>query len=269
MGTEITKYDDAWAAAGKKFVEREKPTAATLSIAGGAFKLGDDEIEGNQLCVVIVDSVFENAYYEGEWDPQRVVPPTCYAMAHDEDELAPHPAMQEHEFFQPQHSECAGCPMNEWGSAEKGRGKACKNRRRLSLIPAGYYTKVKGTKNEFEADIIEDEAHYKDADALILKLPVTSGKEYSKYLKSVMANYQRPPYGVITRIYIEHGGSNQFTVKFETLEVFPSEYFNTLKARHDQAKAEIIVPYSAPDDDAAGEAQATAKTRLGGLRRGR
>lgn len=32
---------------------------------------------------------------------------------------------------------CDRCPLNQWGSGKQGRGKACKEMRRLLLIPAG------------------------------------------------------------------------------------------------------------------------------------
>lgn len=266
MANEIAKYDEAWAKAAKTFVEREKSGASTLSLAGGVFKLGDDEMPGNKLCVVILDSVFENAYYDKKWVAgEQTMPPKCYAMAHEEEELAPHAAMEGSAYFEPQATECSGCPMNQWGTADVGKGKACKNRRRLALLPAGQYEKVKGTKNDYVHEMFTDEEHYKSADMLVLKLPVTSGKEYSKFVKKALAEYGRPPYGLVTEITVEHGGSNQFTVKFEVLDALPDEFFTTIQARHDEASREIIRPYMEPDAEQA--VAPKAASRLAGLRK--
>lgn len=265
MGNEVTTYEQKWAAAGRTFVEREKPTAQSLSISGGVLKIGDDEIEGNQLCVVILDSVYVNAYYAQKWEAGQKTAPKCFAIAVEDDDLAPHPSMEGSDYFEPQHDQCAGCPMNAYGSADTGRGKACGNRRRLALIPAGFYEKRKGSRSEFDVDIITDEDHYKSADMLQLMLPVTSVKEYSKYVTSVMAEFGRPPYGLVTRIYIQHGGPNQFTVKFETLDALPNEFFETITARHEASRKEIMEPYQEPDAEE--QAAPRANNRLAGLRK--
>jgi hypothetical protein len=266
MANEITKYDEAWATAAKTFVEREKSGAQTLSLSGGVFKIGEDELPGNKLCVVVLDSVFENSFYDQKWVAgQAATPPKCYAMAHKEDDLAPHPAMEGSEYFEPQATACAGCPKNQFGTSDTGTGKACKNRRRLALIPAGFYEKIKGTKNDFAADIITDEDHYKSADALILKLPVTSGKEYAKFVRKARLEYGRPPYGLVTEIRVEHGGANQFTLKFEVLDVLPNDFYSTIQARHEEAAREIIRPYQEPE--ASEIAAPKAANRLAGLRK--
>lgn len=270
MANELTKYDEAWAKAAKTYAEREKAGGQTLQLAGGVFKLGEDELPGNRICVVILHSVFENAYYADKWVAGKApLPPKCFAMAHEEEDLAPHPAMEGSGFFEPQATACGdkktGCPKNAWNTADVGGGSACKNRRRLALIPAGYYEKVKGTKNDYTHEIFTDEEHYASADMLILKLPVTSGKEYSKFIRKATAEYGRPPYGLITEITVEHGGQNQFTVKFEVLDVLPNEFFNTIEARHEEAVREIIRPYQEPDAEAL--AAPTAVNRLAGLRK--
>lgn len=268
MANELVTYEEKWATAGRAFVERERATTASLSISGGVLKLGDDEIEGNQLCAIILDSVFINSYYDQKWEPgQTTLPPKCFAIAVDDEDLAPHPAMEGSSYFVPQHGQCAGCAFNEYGSADTGRGKACGNRRRLAIIPAGFYEKRKGSRSEFDVEIITDEAHYKTADMLQLTLPVTSGKEYAKYVKNAMSEFGRPPFGLVTRIYIEHGGQNQFTVKFETLDALPNEFFDIIMPRHEAARKEIMEPYQEPDAEALEKPR--ANNRLAGLRKNR
>jgi len=272
MGTEVAKNDLMWVKAGEQYASREKAEGGHfLSLAGGVFKLGDEPVPGNQLCVVILDAIFENAFYAEKWTQDGPVkPPTCYAMAHEQDALAP---MIEHmkadmEHFEPQHDQCAGCPQNEWGSADTGKGKACGNRRRLALIQAGEYVPTRGVRGAFELEAFEEEEHYKAADLTFLKLPVTSGKEFSKFVKATLRDFGRPPYGVVTRVYIEHGGSSQFTVKFEALEVLPDEWFETINSRHLEAKEAIMRPYEPPSNDDEAPAR-SANTRLQGLKKKR
>ena len=272
MGNEIAKYDQQWAKAGEQYVSREKAEGGHfLSLAGGVFKLGDEPVPGNQLCVVILDAIFENAYYAEKWTPDGpVMPPTCFAMAHEQEDLEPMiEAMKaDMDHFEPQHDTCHGCPMNEWGSADTGKGKACGNRRRLALIQAGEYVPVRGVKGGFELEAFAEEDHYKAADLTFLKLPVTSGKEFSRFVKATLRDFGRPPYGVVTRIYIEHGGPNQFTVKFEALDALPDEWFQTIQSRHEEAVEAIMKPYEPPSDEEKTPARA-ANTRLSGLKKNR
>ncbi len=62
--------------------------------------------------------------------------PDCFSR----DLMAPESQIKE-----PQSTKCTGCPHNEWGSEVKddgtsGRGKACKEIRRLFFIPEGHFT---------------------------------------------------------------------------------------------------------------------------------
>ena len=193
--------------------------------------------------------------------------------------MQPHPNVDGDEYFDRQNDVCKGCKWNEWGSAQVikdeydvgrgGRGKACQNRMRLMLIPAGIYVPKPGVRGSFDLEMFEDPAEYESSEMLALKLPVTSVKEYGNYLKSVQRDYQRPPYGVITNIYIEHGGSNQYTVKFETVDAFPDEWFPLIQKRHEEARDAIINPYTAPseDDKPQRAAEPQGNNRLAGLRK--
>src|SRR5690606_3597374 len=128
-------------------------------------------------------------------------PPICYAFHRpgEEEEVGPHPSMQANlDYFQPQSDFCKNCPNNEWGSAETGRGKACGERRRLAILPAGWYESKRGSK-DFELNIIDDAETLDTTDIVFLKLPVMSVKEYGRYVQKLASEFRRPPYGAITR----------------------------------------------------------------------
>ena len=57
-----------------------------FTLSGGILKFG-----GNQAGVVILDHIFENVYYSGEYDPNSPSAPVCYAFAVEESDIAPHP----------------------------------------------------------------------------------------------------------------------------------------------------------------------------------
>lgn len=262
MGTEITDYSKAWADDAKKVARREKTTSTFLSVRGGQFKLGKDEIEGNGIVVVIADSVFENAYYDERYNPENITPPKCFAMAREQEDLAPHPAMQDApEFFEAQSGECRGCPMNEWGSADTGKGKACGNRRRLALVPAGKLTLVKGTRAEYQVEYFEDEEDYLTGEIVLLKIPITSVKEYSRYVNDLYKEHQRPPHSVITRIDVVPDAKTQFKLRFELVELLPGEFYDTLQKKHIEASKLVAAPYTAPDKDE----QSRRANKVGGL----
>lgn len=257
MGREITNYDEEYARRAAEYAESEQLTGGQfITTRGGVLRFGDEVMPGNQIAVVVVDSVFENTYYEDRFNADAPVPPVCYAFARGDakDEMFPHPAMQEHRHFVPQHVEhgevmgCAGCPMNEWGSADQGRGKACQNRRRLALLPAGFYSKKRGDR-DFTLELFEGEKHYRTAELAFLKLPVTSVKDYSKYVTQISASLQKPPFGVVTRIWCEPDAGSQYKVRFEMIEELPEYLAGAIFQRNEEARGTIITPYAPPRED--------------------
>ena len=74
---------------------------------------------------------------------------------------------------------CNSCPMNAWGTAEDGRGKACKNMRRLYILRDG------------------------ESLPLLLTLPPTSLKNVSDYLGLRIVAKGFRSYGVITKVTLK------------------------------------------------------------------
>lgn len=249
-------YDERWAEAAGAFAETE-PTVSSLymSTRGGRFRLGEDDL-GTEICVVVAGAVRENTLYAEAYDPDVKNPPLCYAFGVGEADMAPdfeNMALYP-ETFMPQNETCFKCPFNQWGSAEKGRGKACQNKRRLGLIPAGFYHPPRTRGGPSDLEVYEDPKHYRDADLVTLKLPVTSVKEWAKYVKKLTDGVRRPPYGVLTRIYLEPDRDDQYHVKFEMLELLPDDLIDVMMDRHSAAMSSLPVPYK-PWEDGGAEAQ--------------
>lgn len=255
MGTALVTYDEKRAAAAAKYTSqvRAGPQADLLSIKGGIFQLGDDVL-GDQICVTVLNSIWVNTYFEGKYQEGVPQAPTCYAYGRSAEEMAPHPSMQEHpDTFIPQNMDCATCPKNEWGSADTGKGKACANKERLALIPAGQYTPRPKSRDMdldlFDGSTAEGIDHFKTADALILQLPVTSVGNWNEYVRKLAAMGQ-PPYGVATRIFIEKHLKFQYTVEFEMLDIIADESFDTLNQRHEALGGDVMAsPYSPPKEE--------------------
>jgi hypothetical protein len=247
-GREIVSYDKEWAEQADRYAAQEKIRSGTfLSMRGGVLSFGDEELPGNQACVIILDAVKENTYYDHKFDPNQAASPICYAFGRGDEPMAPHHTMQaDLSYFQPQASECSVCPKNEWGSADKGRGKACQNRRRLALIPAGYYQPKRGTR-DMDLELFDDEKHFKTADIAYLKLSVGSVKEWGKYVNQIAASIHRPPHGVITRLYVEPDPKFQFVAKFEMIEQVPDTLAQVIMGRHEEAVKTVMQGYMVPE----------------------
>lgn len=211
-----------------------------FSLRGGTLSFDDAPLPGNQMIVVIVDAIMENVYYEGRYDPDTPQSPTCFAFGRDEKDMEPHIIVTD--AGQAQSTEgCAKCEHNEFGSADTGRGKACRNTRRLALIPAGINKKG-------EVELIEDEDHYKNSAIAFMKIPVTSLKGYSAFVKQVANSLRRPPHGIFTKIRVVPDQKTQFRVLFEPVEQIPNELMATIMERHKEAKATIDFPYQLADE---------------------
>jgi hypothetical protein len=193
QGKELANYDEMLAAMAKKATAIEKPTTSNVGTRAGILTLNGDPAPGNKLDVIIIASTHANLYYEGEYDEKNPTNPVCYAYSEDGEDMAPHPKSQK-----PQNEDCASCPWNAWESDPKGgRGKACKNTRRLAMIPA--------------STTVED---LPTAELATMQLPVTSVKVWAQYVNKLSTLFARPPLGVYTIIGSEPDRKTTFKLTF-------------------------------------------------------
>lgn len=217
-----------------------------FSSRGGILAWQEAPLPNNQMAVVILDSILENTFYEGRYDPETPQGPTCFAFGRDEKTLAPHTVVIESGNEQCGASGlCAGCPMNEFGTAEVGRGKACKNTRRLGMIPAGTF----GKDGKFELN--EDVEHYATTAVGFMKLPVTSVAGYASFVKQIAGALHRPPFGIVTKVKVIPDPKSQFKVVFEPIMSLPDELMGAIMKRHEEVKATIDFPYQPREEEAA------------------
>lgn len=250
-GTNIVNYKEKLKQQAQDAVRQEQVSGGTmLSTRGGILTYGDETLPGNQACVIILDSVKENTYYTAKFDPDQPAAPVCYAFGRGpagEDAMAPHESMQtDLTYFKPQADECGKCPWNEWGSADKGKGKACQNRRRLALIPAGFYEAKRGSR-DLALNMFTDPGDFKTAEIAHIKLPVLSVKNYGDYLDQLLQTVQLPAHGVFTRLYVEPDAKAQYKVCFEFLEEVPDALLEVIMARHEEALNAPFKGYMAPE----------------------
>ena len=218
-----------------------------ISFRGGQITVDGQAIPNNELACVVLDGIMENVYYDGAFDPENPMPPACFAFGRDEKDMKPHEIASK-----PQCAQCLGCPKNEWASADKGRGKACRNTRRLAIIPAGSFI-----GGRFQA--LDSATEYDDAKLWFAKLPVTSVKAYAGYVKQVANALQRPPFGVYTKIKTIPDAKTQFRVIFEVLGNVPAEIMGTILQKYTEATQEIEFPYQPMADNPAPTAKGKSK----------
>lgn len=227
-GTALTLWEQEMAGAAVAQAEREQVTGSfkTISMRGGILSVDDNPVEDNEINVVILAAVHENQFYLEDYDPTAKTTPACYAFGDTDTGLTPH-----EEAPDKQNDACDGCPNNEWGSADKGKGKACKNVRRLLCV---------------SEDSLESPEALLEAEARMLKLPVMSVKNWSAYVKNTLGDdIKRPSYGVVTRIKVVPDAKSQFRVQFhfEELVNFDDALYAAMKKRVAEAEKNIIGAY--------------------------
>ena len=128
---------------------------------------------------VIVDFVAKKAFYEGKYDKDNIVPPNCFAMG-----FVPHDALECSENSpDAQHTDgCKTCPKNAFGSADNGKGKACKDSYILALLPP-------------DAE--------EGASLVTLELSATAIKPFEKYVRDLARDFGKAPYCFVTKFYFD------------------------------------------------------------------
>lgn len=242
----MVTIDSQLAADAEKEYAGEKSGGAGMNIGirGSEFRMNGEDL-GDEMTVVVVATAYEHAYYDNPYNPDDPQPPGCFALGVDEDDLAPHPDSPA-----PQADTCAECWANEWGSSNTGRGKACKNSRRLALLAAG-----------------EDGIAF--GETPILRVPPTSLRNWSGYAKRSVKVTQRPTYGLITKIGFDENADWE-TLTFELAGKIedPEVMAQVIEARK-AAESTVLEPfdtnnYKAPEEvkqarRTAGQAKAKPK----------
>ena len=105
--------------------------------------------------------------------------------------------------------ECESCPYNQYGSADNGRGKACKNMRRLYIMREG------------------------DIFPMVLSLPGTALKSFDGY-RIRLVGKRRMVTGVVTKITLKSAknqdGIEYSTPIFEAVGALPADEVEHIKA---------------------------------------
>lgn len=189
------------------------PSGDNISITQDKhFKLPNGSKHPGPLSVIIVDFMSKNEFYEGAYDPNNMTSPACFAIGQTPTTMAPSPNAPV-----PQSKTCTGCPMNEFGSA--GKGKACKNMRVLAVLPP-------------DADADEPLA--------IIKVSPTALKSFDGYVNSVAQKFGVPPLGVVTELSFDPN-QTYATLRFGNPTPCSEDQLTVAFARKDEARKRLEV----------------------------
>lgn len=232
-GTAVVAWQEQMSAAAKQQAAVEQVTGSFKSIStrNGILSVDDNAIKDNELRCIILASAHENQHYQGAFNPSQLNAPACFALSLDGADMAPHENSQDI-----QNETCDGCWANEMGSAETGRGKACKNIRRLLLVTE---------------DALDSAEAMEEAEARMLKVPVTSVNNWSKFVNRIAEEMDRPSWGVVALIKLVPDAKTQFKLQFsfESLVSFDQELFDATLKRIEDLNKEIIAPYAIPSEE--------------------
>lgn len=178
---------------------RSSASSSYLGTKNGVLTYQGNPLPDNEIECVVISAPTERMYYANRYDPDNPEGPACFALAPHVPGMKPSPAS-----VNVQHEECATCPQNEWGSASQGKGKACKETRRVMIVPL---------------DSLESEDKIASCEVAAVRPPVTSLKNYSTYVQGVAATTKRPLAGVITKIKLVPDAKTQFKMLFETVSL--------------------------------------------------
>jgi hypothetical protein len=218
-------WEDQMKADAKSMLEAERPSIANMTFKSGVMAIADQPVAGNEIICIVLSAVAAQEWYKERYNPDVKAIPACYAFGEGKpDALIPNEHSKEK-----QAEACITCEKYEWGSDPNGgRGKACKERRRLALIPAN------GT-----------------SEMITCSIPPTSLKNWANFVLEVAATTGRPVYGVISKIKVIPSAKNQFEVKFEVVEPVADHVLGQIMAKRGPALEHLLLPYQELEEEEA------------------
>ena len=180
------------------YAARSQEAAAAAPASEGAprvvpkdmmFWVGEKTLP-DPLEVIVVAEALQHVWYEEAYDPENPVPPSCFAVgavSADDPEgrktLHAYPTSPNIQGGANDH-DCGTCPLNQFGSAEVGRGKACANNRVLAIVMAD------------DPALTDPKRELRYA---TMTLSPTALSAWGKFVKGIDREYKRPPEGIVTK----------------------------------------------------------------------
>lgn len=236
--TDMTVWDAELAAAAeasaKLAAEQSGGGAKSISIRGGVMTIDGNPVPGNTIVGVVAGFTMLNKYFEDDFDPDNPSSPVCYAYGQKKEEMGPHDESET-----PQHEQCTGCPQNEFGTADKGKGKACKNTFLLLVRPTGDYD---AKADQFDAPESAEDLDSGEEGFYSLSVSPVNLKAWSGYVAKLASNL-RPPWACYTKITAAADPKKQVALSFAPAGNAASDLLKTLKEWNVEAMKTIEQPF--------------------------
>ncbi len=222
--TDVVPWEEMMANEAKDVAKTERPSVARISLQSGVMTYQDAAIPDNILDCIVAAAIHEQVYYDKPFQQGIVNPPACFALGAVGSNLSAHETVGERDYG----PECVSCEMNAWGSSTtgSGKGKACGERRKLAILP-----------------LFDNPEEYKNAEIAVMSLPVMSVRNWRTYVNQLSAQYQRPAWGMITRIKVVPDAKSQFKVLFEAGVPLAEEFMGAVHNRVEMCVNTLMVPY--------------------------
>ena len=116
------------------------------------------------------------------------------------------------------------------------------------MIHAGTYIQ---SPQGLVLDPVQNLEHYETSPFLTMNLAPTTLAGYGAWIRETAANYQRPMFGVIARVFLyAHPKHGKEAIGFETLAPTPDEWSPIIFKRHQTAMQEIMEGFEASQPQA-------------------
>lgn len=162
----------------------------------------------DSLEVAVVDFVYRNEYYLGNFNRKAIQPPACFAIS----AVAADLTASDNSPMKQSDAGCAVCQQNQFGSSPSGDGKACKNTVYLAVLP------LDATP---------------DTPIWVIKTSPTAVKHFNGYVSKVARQANVPVTAVATKLSFDET-QTYASVRFEAMGINP--IFEQTIARRDEAR---------------------------------
>lgn len=215
----------------------EPAGAPTIKTKGAHFNVGGQAL-GTELDCIVLGTVIVNAKFAGKFSPDNPKPPVCWSVGTDAKAMKPMGVESLRE-----SKACDTCPLNQFGSDEAGgRGKVCRNLRRLAVIPL----MGEPTPGEIAG-----------AEILLLSVPPTSLKSWGWYVRALEGKHAAPQ-AVVTAVKIVEDERIKQGFVFLPRSVLSVECIKAVLARMQDATKVLALPFPEPREDAPKEKKGKA-----------
>jgi hypothetical protein len=208
LGTEVANIQKRIGApAGNRIKVTQKKT----------FRLPTGEESAGPFEAIILDFISANYFYTGVYDPDDIAPPACFALGTEVATLVPHadvPADTK------QADTCASCPQNQFGTAQRGKGKACSNCRVIALLPPDATA---------------------ETPIMTMKISPTAIRAFDSYVASIARSFGTPPIAVVTSIGFDPS-SDYPSVRFGDPKPVNEAQIALAMARREEAQQILQTP---------------------------